>query len=172
MLTQVNEENTRLSKKIEELFEEKKNFEKKIYKIQQSFEDRMSYDREIIDKNNEKVFICENKILEKNIKIDQLISELQIYLTTSNLKKFRHIFISEPTKINLDLNNELNYTRDILEKLSRLMNSEKTRSENMQNQIKLLQEELNIIKTNNKAYPSITKNINLGKFNKFNYRTV
>ena len=172
LLTQVKEENTRLTKKIEELYEEKTYFEKKIYKIQQSYEDRMSYDREIIEKNNEKVFICENLILEKNVRIDQLREELMTYSKNESLKKFRLIFVTEPTKTNLDLNNELNYTREILAKIAKLMNSEKSRSENMQKKINILQEELNLFRKNNKAYQALTKNLKLGKIMLFYFRFI
>ena len=157
------DENSRLSKKIEELFEEKTNFEKKIYKIQQSFEDRMSYDREIIQKNNDKLFICDNQLKEKNVTIDLLRVELRNYFTNESLKINKHIFVTDPSKTNVDLNNELNYTRDILAKISKLMNSEKCRSENMQSQINGLNYELNLYRNNNKAYDAIVKNIQLGK---------
>ena len=157
------EENKRLSKKIEELFEEKTIFEKKIYKIQQSFEDRMTSDREIIEKSDQTIFFFENKILEKNITIDQLKLELQKYYNNDNKWKYRLIFVTDPNSANVDLNNELNYTRDLLVKISKLMNSEQSESENLKIQIKCLKDRLNLCRISNKGFQAISKNVLIGK---------
>jgi chromosome segregation ATPase len=165
LLTQLREENIRLSKRIDEYFGDKAFLEKKLYKIQQSFEDRMSYDRETIEKLNDKLFIVENKLKEKENSEKLTKAELLKYITNENLKKFRHVFVVDPSKANIDLNNELNYTRDILAKISKLMNTEKTRSENMQSQITNLQDELNLYRKNNKAFmiDCLANNIKLGR---------
>lgn len=164
VLSQLKDENTRLCKKMDELYADKANLEKKLYKTQQAFEDRMSSDREIIERLNEKLFLLENKIKEKVTSLEVTKSELQKYVTNENLKKFRHVFIVDPNKANIDLNNELNYTRDILAKISKLMNTEKMKSENMQSQISNLQNELNLYRKNNKAFmiDCLANNIKLG----------
>ena len=157
------EENARLSKSIDELYGEKSLMEKKLYKIQQSFEDRMTSDREIIEKLHESLFIYENKLREKHVGFELMRSQIQRQSASENYKKLRHVFVVEPTKLNIDLNNELNYTRDILAKISKLMNSEKTKSDTMQGQIRNQEEELNLYRKNNKAFQVLAKEIKLGR---------
>jgi predicted RNase H-like nuclease (RuvC/YqgF family) len=152
LFRQLKDENARLSKNIEEYFIEKGTMEKKIYKMQQEFEDKLSQNREIIDKLNNKVFSMENIILEKNTNNEVLKKELYKYVTNENIKKYRHVFIVEPSKANVDLNNELNYTRDIISKISKLMNTEKLKAENMRSQINILQKELNLYRKSKFAY--------------------
>lgn len=112
----------------------------------------MIADRELIEKLNEKLFVYENKIKDKFNTNEVLKKELNKLANNQNLKKVPHVFVVEPSKANLDLNNELNYTREILAKISRLINTEKTKSENMQNQIDNLKKELNQYRKNNKAF--------------------
>lgn len=165
LFNQLKEENTRLSKNIEEYFQEKGDLEKKIYKMQQEFEDRMTQNRETIDKLNEKVFFFENLIVEKSTANEILKKELYKFVTNESLKKYRHVFIVEPTKANIDLNNELNYTRDIIAKISKLMNNEKMKTENMQNQINSLQKELNLYRKSKLDYEQeyLANDIKIGK---------
>ena len=165
LLSQMREENARISRKIDEMFEEKTLIEKKLYKLQQAFEDRMNSDREIIEKLNEKIFIYENKLVEKKDSMNIMKGLINRQIINEMSQKFRYVYVVDPTKSNIDLNNELNYTRDILAKISKLINSEKIKSDTMENQIKNLQQELNLYRKNNKVYDCVTKEIKLGKEN-------
>jgi len=166
LFTQLKEENTRLSKNIEEYFLEKGILEKKIYKMQQDFEDKLTQNREVIDKLNDKVLIMENLIVEKSTSNEVLKKELYKFVTNESLKKYRHVFIVEPTKANIDLNNELNYTRDIIAKVSKLMNTEKLKTENMQTQINNLQKELNLYRKSKISYEheTLANDMKIGKY--------
>ena len=147
------------------MFEEKTLIEKKLYKLQQAFEDRMNSDREIIEKLNEKIFIYENKLVEKKDSMNIMKGLINRQIINEMSQKFRYVYVVDPTKSNIDLNNELNYTRDILAKISKLINSEKIKNDTMENQIKNLQQELNLYRKNNKVYDCVTKEIKLGKEN-------
>ena len=165
LLSQMRAENARISRKIDEMFEEKTLIEKKLYKLQQVFEDRMNSDREIIEKLNEKIFIYENKFVEKKDSMNIMKGLINRQIINEMSQKFRYVYVVDPTKSNIDLNNELNYTRDILAKISKLINSEKIKNDTMENQIKNLQQELNLYRKNNKVYDCVTKEIKLGKEN-------
>ena len=165
LLSQMRAENARISRKIDEMFEEKTLIEKKLYKLQQAFEDRMNSDREIIEKLNEKIFIYENKFVEKKDSMNIMKGLINRQIINEMSQKFRYVYVVDPTKSNIDLNNELNYTRDILAKISKLINSEKIKNDTMENQIKNLQQELNLYRKNNKVYDCVTKEIKLGKEN-------
>lgn len=165
LLSQMREENVRISRKIDEMFEEKTLIEKKLYKLQQAFEDRMNSDREIIEKLNEKIFIYENKLVEKKDSMNIMKGLINRQIINEMSQKFRYVYVVDPTKSNIDLNNELNYTRDILAKISKLINSEKIKNDTMENQIKNLEQELNLYRKNNKVYDCVTKEIKLGKEN-------
>jgi hypothetical protein len=64
----------------------------------------------------------EKEILIKNMKI-----ELEKYYI-EDVNSIKEIFIADPDKINLELYNELNYTRDIMAKISKMLNTEKAKN--------------------------------------------
>jgi len=70
--------------------------------------------------------------------------------TESNIKQenIKEIFIAEPTRINLELNNELNSLRDIMSKLTKMLNAEKSRNEKLEKKNKEILEELEDYKKN------------------------
>ena len=71
--------------------------------------------------------------------------------------KVKEIFVTEPTRLNTELNNEVNYARDIMSKISKLMNAEKRKNEKLEkinsektSEINLLNKKmLEIIELNN-----------------------
>jgi len=149
ILSEMNEENIRLQKKIEKLFNENNLLDKKVYKVQQCYEDRMAADRELLDNLSDKIFQLENKLIAKDNIIDDLKQELSKYLNADNLKKTKHIFVVDPTKVNVDLNNELNFTRDILAKLGKLMNVDKNKIDKLEHKITYLNDEIKQSKSMN-----------------------
>jgi hypothetical protein len=58
--------------------------------------------------------------------ISHLKNELDKYHQNDN-KSTKEIFIAEPDRTNLELYNELNYSRELISKLSRMLNQEKTK---------------------------------------------
>ena len=142
ILNDLKNENNNLLDKIETLLIEKRNLEKKvnffniqIFKIQQDLEDRIIQDKENLEKASEDIFILQNKINEKDIVIEQLKRELEKIFNYHESSIQREILITEPNKINIDLNNELNYTRDILAKISKMLQTEKVKNDQLELQV-------------------------------------
>ena len=101
-------------------------------------EDRIIQDKENLEKASEDILILQNKINEKDIVIDQLKRELEKIFNQHESAIQKEILITEPNKINIDLNNELNYTRDILGKISKMLKSEKTKNDQLESQVNVL----------------------------------
>jgi len=158
LLSDFGKENVRLTSKIDEYYKEKQNLEKKIYKIQQDIEDKLVGEKDELEKANDEVFLLQNKISEKDSIIGMLKREIDKLINMQeNIKK--EIFVSEPSKINVELNNELNYTRDILGKISKLLNVEKIKNEKLENKILQLQDEVTILKKGMKNNIGGVKNV-------------
>ena len=85
----------------------------------------------------------------------------------SDHNHIREVYISDPTKLNVELNNELNYSREIMAKVSKLLNIEKLKNDKIEKKFNLISAEFeeykNIIKTN--------KNENINKPNVINNNT-
>jgi hypothetical protein len=57
---------------------------------------------------------------------------------TENPKAEKKIYICDPSKNNIDITNELNSTRDILAKISKMLNAEKTKNEKLNHEISVV----------------------------------
>lgn len=62
--------------------------------------------------------------------------ELEKYFI-DDISHAREIYIADPDKTNLELYNELNYTRDIMAKISRMLNNEKVKTAKLETTIKV-----------------------------------
>jgi hypothetical protein len=141
-------ENKLLCDKNEQLNKEKIQLERKIQKLNQTFEDSTLSLHEDLEKTKEDIFLLRNKLTEKDSILSLIKRELErMQSMPSNTRK--EVYITDPTKANVDLNNELNYTRDIIAKISKMHNVEKVKSDKLENQLFLLQEQLNNLKKNN-----------------------
>ena len=58
-------------------------------------------------------------------------------LNSNKEKVYKEVFIVEPSKISMILNNELNFTRDILAKISKIVNVEKNKKEKLEEKLKV-----------------------------------
>jgi hypothetical protein len=83
-----------------------------------------------IEKFKEDIFLNQQKLLEKENMFLNVLRENE-KLIKGNLK-VREIFITEPTRLNNELNNEVNDARDIMSKISKLMNAEKRKNEKLE----------------------------------------
>jgi len=101
----------------------------------------------------------QNKINEKDVKIEELKRELEKIFSFHENEIQKEILITEPNKINIDLNNELNYTKDILAKVSKILANEKTKNETLEQEVSKLQEELNSLKKTNNMLDNNTNNM-------------
>ncbi len=77
----------------------------------------------------------QNKINEKDAIIEQLKNELEKIFTYHENSIQNEVLVTEPTKTNIDLNNELNYTKDILVKISKMLNNEKSKNEQIEAEV-------------------------------------
>lgn len=79
------------------------------------------------------VFILNNKLMEST-------SIIATFKKESN-KGNRIIYSLDPTKVSVDLNNELSYNRELASKLSKLVNVEKAKVFKMEESINNLKQE-------------------------------
>jgi hypothetical protein len=70
--------------------------------------------------------------------IEQLKRELEKIFNYHENSIQKEILITEPNKINIDLNNELNYTRDILAKISKMLQAEKAKNDQLEIQVNVM----------------------------------
>lgn len=137
-----------------------------IRKLQSDYDEKFLNEKSDFDKLNEEIFTLQQKIYEK----DSAIVNLRRESDKSNISDHNHIrevYISDPTKLNVELNNELNYSREIMAKVSKLLNIEKLKNDKIEKKFNLISAEFeeykNIIKTN--------KNENINKPNVINNNT-
>jgi len=142
-LNDYKEENIKLQEKNEKLHQDKVNLEKKIYKFQQDFQDEAMRYQEKLDKLQEEIFQLRNKIDEKDTSINLIKNtqdkSLNLIKDKSSLKE---IFITEPTKVNVELNNELTYTREVISKVTKMLNQEKLKSDRLESKYNTISDEL------------------------------
>ena len=93
-------------------------------KIQQDIEDKTLADKEVVERSKELIFIFENKIVEKENTIQHLRSELETYYRNYEGTP-REIILADPDRVNLELYNELNMSRELIAKMTRKLNTEK-----------------------------------------------
>lgn len=86
--------------------------------------------------------------------IQHLRVELEKYYQ-NDVTTGKEIFLAEPDRTNLELYNELNYSREIVAKVTRMLNSEKSRAIGLDQKINELEEKI----TNLKKGKKISKNM-------------
>jgi hypothetical protein len=116
-----------------------------MYQIQISLEQRHSNEKIDLDKAKDEVFLLTNKLQEKENFIMCLKKEVDRGTHDKTEKK---VFVCDPSRNNVDINNELNSTRDILAKISKMLNVEKTKNEKLAYQMNQLTMELTSYKNN------------------------
>jgi hypothetical protein len=103
---------------------------------------------------SENQLILENKLQEREYMIQHLRVELEKYYQ-NDVTTGKEIFLAEPDRTNLELYNELNYSREIVAKVTRMLNSEKSRAIGLDQKISELEEKI----TNLKKGKKISKNM-------------
>jgi hypothetical protein len=171
VLNEYKNDNLRLLEKIEKLHNERTFIDRKIYRINQDHEENISKVREELDKAQEEIFVLKNKLLEKETHIIQARKDSTPMQISPNEKQpssqVKEILVCEPTKANVDMNNELNFTRELISKVSRLLNQEKVKNEKLEAKLAALAEKIE----NNKLEEG-TDIININKSDiKQNYAT-
>ncbi len=115
----------------------------------------MISDKETIDKLNEYILVYDNRIKEQEYMISHYKSEIDKYQNDNNLT--REVFLAEPDKMNLELYNELNYSRDLIAKLSKILNQEKTNITNLENKLRDAEEKIINMKKGKKIAKNMDK---------------
>ena len=151
-LNELKKENERLTTKINWLFTEKTESAKQLNQLQLELEEKLNKEKDYIEKEKQFKFIEENKAKKNE---NELILKNK---KTGNNKN--EIYIGDPNKFNLEMNNELVQTRSLIKKYSHIYHQEKLSSNNLKEKIKELED--TIKKINNGILPKKQDtNINL-----------
>ena len=153
IISDLKKENERLNNKIEWLFTEKGELAKKLYKLQDSLNDKLAQENILIEKERTDKFLFENKLLEKDFQIDNL--KKQIEIMKKNAKNYHQnngianeIYIGDPNKFNTEINNELTMSRAIIKKYVYLVQQERDNAKYLKNKIQKLEDKVSSISTN------------------------
>ena len=138
-LNELKKENERLTTKINWLFTEKTESAKQLNQLQLELEEKLNKEKDYIEKEKQFKFIEENKAKKKE---NELILKNK---KTGNNKN--EIYIGDPNKFNIEMNNELVQTRSLIKKYSHFYHQEKLVSHNLKERVKELED--NIKKLNN-----------------------
>lgn len=111
--------------------------------MQSDYDEKFLNEKSEFDKLNEEIFTLQQKLYERESAFINLKREFE---KNPNHESTKEIFIADPTKINVELNNELNYTRDIMAKVSKMLNAEKSKNEKLERKFKLLSDDFEELK--------------------------
>ena len=157
IISDLKKENERLNNKILWLFNEKAELAKKLYKLEDSLNDKIK--QEVINSDKEKTdkFIYENKLKEKEsqiINFKKQIENLSKYIKNNGqlYNGIREIYIGNPNTVNTAINNELLISREIIKKYIYLNQEERDKEKKLKNQIKILQQKISSNKAANNSF--------------------
>ena len=174
IISDLKKENERLNDKIAWLFSEKGELAKKLYKLQDSLNDKLSQENNLIEKERTEKFLYENKLKEKEFLIETLKKQLETlkknFSKNNNALKgtINEIYIGDPNKFNIEINNELTMSRAIIKKYVYLNQQERDKSKILKKKIQNLEDKVTSISNNT----SFINNINQkGKNQEFNLFT-
>ncbi len=107
-----------------------------LYRTEQALDDKIIAENEGIDKLKEKIFFIENKLNNKENLIIKMKGELEKYFNVSNTGH-REIYIADPDKNNLEIYNELCISKELYNKVSKLLSNEKANNAKLNSTIKV-----------------------------------
>ena len=153
IISDLKKENERLNNKITWLFTEKAELAKKLYKLEDSLNDKINQEVANNEKEKTEKFLFENRLKEKEVQILNLKKQLENYKKSNKNNQLQNngyveIYIGDPNKFNLEINNELTMSRAIIKKYIYLMQSERENTRKLNNQIQSLQEKISSQKAN------------------------
>lgn len=114
--------------------------------MQSDFDEKFLNEKSEFEKLHEEIFSLQQKLYEKESALVNMKREIE---KNPNSDSIKEIFIADPTKINVELNNELNYARDIMAKVSKMLNAEKTKNEKLEKKYKQLSDDFEELKNIN-----------------------
>ena len=131
----------------EQLIKQKHELEMKTSKLQELIEDTPTEIRDELKYINEANEKMKNELIEKDNTIKKLKAELDKTRRNALFKSARtEVLVTEPTKINVEINHELLNTKAILIKVSNMHAQEKKRAAKLDKEVKSLQEEIIALK--------------------------
>ena len=149
IISDLKKENERLNDKIAWLFSEKGELTKQLYKLQDSLNDKLSQENNYIEKRRTEKFLFENKLKEKESQIEILKKQLETLKknTKNNIPNagVNEIYIGDPNKFNIEINNELTMSRAIIKKYVYLNQQERDYSKILKNKIQNLENKVTSI---------------------------
>ena len=155
IITELENEKYRISKQNSKLYNDNLELETKLFNTSQEVTKKLScYENKIIQLTND-IFVFENKINEKELKITSLQNELKKYDTDDYYITNKKISVTSPNEINVVLNNELCEARELLKKYTHFINEATKKIDQQKKTI----HELNQIINNIKKGKEIKKNI-------------
>jgi len=106
IISDLKKENERLNNKITWLFTEKAELAKKLYKLEDSLNDKMNQESINNEKEKTEKFLYENKLKEKEVQIISLKKQLENYKKSNKNshaqnKEYIEIYIGDPNKYNI-----------------------------------------------------------------------
>ena len=135
------EENERLSNNNSKLYEEKTNLEKKLYIIQQQLDEYIIKNQETNENQSTEIFKLSNQLKEKESLILQLKKELNKYYR-EDYNSTKELIICEPDHVNIEMNNELCETRELISKYSHLLHENNKKINLQESQIEKLKKKI------------------------------
>jgi chromosome segregation ATPase len=164
IIADLKKENERLNDKIAWLFSEKGELAKQLYKLQDSLNDKLTQENNYIEKERTDKFLFENKLKEKEFQIENLKKQLELFKknaknNTTSIIGVNEIYIGDPNKFNIEINNELTMSRAIIKKYVYLNQQERDNTKILKNKIKNLENKVTSI-SNNTSFINQKQNMN------------
>ena len=140
ILNNLKKENERLTKNYDNIYKERIDYENKYHKIKDQLDNLLIEKNNLYDIHSTEIFKLNNKIKEKENIIKHLNKELTNIIKDNEITK--EIIIIEPNVNNLEINNELVETREILNKYTELLQREKQKNKIQEQKISILKKRI------------------------------
>jgi hypothetical protein len=146
IISSLENENVQISNRNIKLYNENLNLEKKLYECQQELNDKIRYYEDLLKELDDKIFILENKNIEQENQIKLYKDQINKYYK-DDLNSNKEIYIcTSPDQFNIEMNNELYETRQIITKYSHLLNDANKLNNEYSIKISMLKEIIHDIK--------------------------
>ena len=139
---EIEKENSNLHMRISQLFDERRETEKKVSRINNEIQRRKIQDEEKFKISNNNYTSLKKKIAEKENEIVRLKKEIEKLISFKEINFIKNVFVANPTKKNLENYLELIYTREITDKLNQNIENDKILNEKIKGDLNALQNEL------------------------------
>lgn len=158
-------ESKTLWKENEQLIKQKNELEMKTSKLQELIEDTPTEIREELKQINESNEKMKMLLVQKEQTIKKLKNDLEKARKNALFKTARtEVLVTEPTKINVEINHELLNTKAILLKVTSMHAQEKKKADKLDKEVKTLQEEVIALRRNTTTMDGNNGNNNTSYF--------